>query len=78
MHSLSAAVRGGNAVARPIPHGGSLTFPAKQKAKTASFSHSPTRPPQAPAAPFKRAYRKRPGDATLTPSSGLRAPGRFR
>ena len=45
MHSLSAAVRGGNAVARPIPHGGSLTFPAKQKAKTASFSHSPTRPP---------------------------------
>jgi len=35
-----------------------LRRPAKQKAKTLSFSHSIPRPPQAPAAPFKRAYRK--------------------
>jgi hypothetical protein len=31
---------------------------AKQKAKIPSFSRSLPRPPQTPAAPFKRAYRK--------------------
>ena len=36
-----------------------LTISVKQKAKTRSFSHSLPRPPQTPAAPFKRAYRKR-------------------
>jgi hypothetical protein len=65
--------RAGKPVNYSIRRGGPLNSPAKHKAKISSLSHSFPRPPQAPAAPFKRAYRKCRLRHSLSPAHSAQA-----